>query len=565
MCKLLYSYYTNLELYLPYYNKTHKGICIKSSNFLNVSLHFFPISVEYMSSKLHFPLAATYSESLSLSMHKFLQNSGTAFIIFNSEMAILGTKGSVNKYIHKTPEGTSTYLLDVIPQIFRKELKMLVQNTIADKKLNTTKARKVIASNGNTYYLRIMSAPYISVSPAQETYVLVFEEFDFVDIPLSTETISDSLDKELSESLSRLPGQIDAYELFQNAPAGMALLDDKGRIEYTNQSFNALLNYSPWELQDKPLSLYCHQDDLPAIREKLQKLHQGLIESFRMSSRNYRKDGSVVNTVLLMRMIVDKGGSKHYVLQLVDITSRKEYEKYLQDRNKELEAHNQELDRFVASASHDLRAPLRSMLGLIYIMQGEEGVDPFKVYLNMMLTTINKLDNFIKDIIEHSRNSRMDVEINPIDFKEIVEDVFESVHFLEGADKIEKIIDIPEDATIYSDKTRLKAIFNNLITNAVIYHRYNQEQPFIKVSMKYHGPYVILKVTDNGRGIDKAYQDKIFEMFFRATEDIKGSGLGLYIVKEAVKKLGGNIAIESTPNVGTTFTVKLPANLPSEI
>ncbi len=518
-----------------------------------------------MSSKLHFPLAANYTESLSLSMHKFLQNSGTAFIIFNSDMAILGTKGSVSKYIHKDPKGNSTYLLDVIPQIFRKELKSLLQSTIAYKKLNTTKARRVIASNGNTYYLRIMSAPYISVSPAQETYVLVFEEFDFVDIPLTTESISESLDKELSDSLSGLPGQIDAYELFQNAPAGMAILDDKGRIEYTNQSFNNLLHYSPWELQDKPLALYCHQEDLASIREKMQKLHQGQIDSFRMSCRNYRKDGSVVNTVLLVRMLVDKTGGKHYILQLVDITSRKEYEKYLQERNKELEAHNQELDRFVASASHDLRAPLRSMLGLIYIMQGEQGVEPFKVYLNMMLSTINKLDNFIKDIIEHSRNSRMDVEVAPVDFRDIVGDVLESLHFLEGADKIEKILDLPEDATLYSDKTRLKAIFNNLITNAVIYHRYNQEHPYIKISMQYQGPFVILKVADNGRGIDKEYQEKIFDMFFRASEDIKGSGLGLYIVKEAVKKLGGDISIESAPKVGTTFTIKLPSNLPSEI
>jgi hypothetical protein len=116
----------------------------------------------------------------------------------------------------------------------------------------------------------------------------------------------------------------------------------------------------------------------------------------------------------------------------------------------------------------------------------------------------------------------------------------------------------------YSDAFRMRIIFKNLISNAIKYMNLRRPDNFIWFTIATDANALRLKVQDNGIGIDQAYIDRIFSMFFRATERSEGSGLGLYIVKQTVQRLGGTISLQSTLDEGTQFSIYLP-NLPPAV
>ncbi|SNR29892.1 HAMP domain-containing sensor histidine kinase [Flavobacterium sp. ov086] len=227
--------------------------------------------------------------------------------------------------------------------------------------------------------------------------------------------------------------------------------------------------------------------------------------------------------------------------------------------NQELKTANYELDRFVYSTSHDLRAPLNSMMGLIEIAKDDTTEEQMLDYLKMLKGSAEKLDGFICDILDYSRNSRMKIDNEHINFKELLSDVTENLKFIGGNIRTVEIkIDIPEETSIYSDKNRLLTILNNLISNAIRYQNSKIANPFVSVKIETFPTETIILVKDNGIGIDKESQAKIFDMFYRVSQESVGSGLGLYIVKEAVSKLNGDIKVQSEIGIGTTFLIKIP-------
>lgn len=234
-------------------------------------------------------------------------------------------------------------------------------------------------------------------------------------------------------------------------------------------------------------------------------------------------------------------------------------EKITQAKNAQLRKANAELDRFVYSASHDLRAPLSSLLGLIELAHKTTDRQELETYLKMMKGRIHHLDDFIKEIIDYSRNERLEVVRLPVNLYQLVEEISSGLKHLEGADKIEIQNEIPHDMVLPSDAMRLKIVLNNLLNNAIKYHDHNKESRFIRISVKPAGDGMIFSVTDNGMGIPAEHHDKVFNMFYRASDKSKGSGLGLYIVKESLGQLGGTVSLKSELGQGSTFTVQLPA------
>ncbi|MDX1902568.1 MAG: HAMP domain-containing sensor histidine kinase, partial [Thermonemataceae bacterium] len=171
---------------------------------------------------------------------------------------------------------------------------------------------------------------------------------------------------------------------------------------------------------------------------------------------------------------------------------------------------------------------------------------------------IIKLDNFIKDIIEYSRNARTELSYESLHIESFIEDIYKNLDYLDNAHKIDRQVEIQEEVCFITDTKRLSVIFNNLISNAINYHNFQQEHPWIKIHFLVQAKEALISISDNGLGIAEEHIHKIFNMFYRASYDSKGSGLGLYIVKEAVSKLGGTIAVASQKNNGTIFTIKIP-------
>ncbi|MEL7001328.1 MAG: HAMP domain-containing sensor histidine kinase [Bacteroidota bacterium] len=234
-------------------------------------------------------------------------------------------------------------------------------------------------------------------------------------------------------------------------------------------------------------------------------------------------------------------------------------------KNKTLEKTNQELDRFAYSTSHDLRAPLLSVLGLINISKMETSEEHTKEYLSMMEGRVHNLDAFIKDITDYSRNSRLAVTLEPVDFTSTVNDILDSHKFNENASNITFYKEIRLDRLLNIDKKRLEVILNNLVNNAIKYHNIEQDHPEVIIRVIFDGNNVKVTVKDNGTGIPKHHQGQVFDMFFRASEQSQGSGLGLYIVKESLEKINGTIQVFSEPGIGTEFVVIIPAEEVTEL
>lgn len=232
----------------------------------------------------------------------------------------------------------------------------------------------------------------------------------------------------------------------------------------------------------------------------------------------------------------------------------------LQSQNAELKKINKELDSFVYSVSHNLRAPLMSVLGLLDLAKHENqnNRSELDLYFSMMETSIHKLDETVKEILDYSRNARQNLSIEKIDLRKMIDDHFEKMQFMPGSQHIQRFIAINEKASFYSDNYRLSVIMNNLISNAIKYHDPEKETPFIRIAVDVDEEKAVMIFEDNGIGIEERYLEKVFDMFFRGTEKNKGAGLGLYIVKEAIDKLGGKISIQSKVGQGTLFAIELP-------
>ncbi|MEO9803068.1 MAG: HAMP domain-containing sensor histidine kinase [Reichenbachiella sp.] len=230
----------------------------------------------------------------------------------------------------------------------------------------------------------------------------------------------------------------------------------------------------------------------------------------------------------------------------------------LMDSNLELKKLNEEMDRFVYSTSHDLRAPLLSILGLLNIIENENTQYDIKGYLKLLRDSTVKLDRFISDIIDYSRNTRLEINCVEVDFSSLIDDSFKHLNYMPGCSTLLKLINIDNHATLYSDDRRLSIIFNNLISNAIKYQKSDIEDSFVNIEAEISHTELRVEIEDNGVGIAEQYLKNIFDMFYRASPEAKGSGLGLYIVQETLEKLNGSIEVESTLGKGTKFTVIIP-------
>jgi signal transduction histidine kinase len=237
---------------------------------------------------------------------------------------------------------------------------------------------------------------------------------------------------------------------------------------------------------------------------------------------------------------------------LMDVSHHSEKE--ILKKNDQLEKANSELDRFVYSASHDLKAPLSSLLGLIEIAKMDRKETSH--YLMLMQESIHNMEGFISDIISYSRNSGMEVINQTESLKKITVEIIDGLIFADHTRRIHIENKVASTINVHTDLPRLKVVLTNLIANAIKYSDERKES-FIRVEAYQNENETVISVSDNGIGIDDQHHDKIFNMFYRASEKSKGSGLGLYIVKETLLKINGSIKVESTLGVGTTFIVTL--------
>jgi PAS domain S-box-containing protein len=240
-----------------------------------------------------------------------------------------------------------------------------------------------------------------------------------------------------------------------------------------------------------------------------------------------------------------------------DITQQKDASEQLAVQYEELQKINYELDRFVYSVSHDLRAPLSSVLGLISVAEMENNGKELP-YLKLIKERIRHLDGFIRSILDYSRNARTEVTPTLIVVTTAVQEVKDSVRTMNGFNSIDIQVNIQENAPFYSDAIRFIVILNNLITNAIKFQDYHKPDSYLRLDFNITEQALQLRASDNGIGIASDHLQKVFDMFYRGTASASGSGIGLYLVKQTIEKMNGTITLTSELGKYTTFELVLP-------
>ncbi len=228
------------------------------------------------------------------------------------------------------------------------------------------------------------------------------------------------------------------------------------------------------------------------------------------------------------------------------------------EQNDELIKRNDELDRFVYSVSHELRAPIATMRGLHFLINNEENQDEINKYLAMEEKCLFRLDEYIKDILNYYANNRLNLLIEGIDFNKKVTENLEKFEFQIAHQGMEVDTSIQDIKNFYSDSYRLNMIFNNILSNAVKYYDMNKLQKTIAITISGDEKNIEIRIKDNGIGIAKSELPNIFTMFHKSEITSSSSGLGMYIVKESTEKLEGTIKIQSEKREFTELIICIP-------
>lgn len=236
--------------------------------------------------------------------------------------------------------------------------------------------------------------------------------------------------------------------------------------------------------------------------------------------------------------------------------------KELMEKNNQLVKINNDLDNFVYAASHDLRAPVSNIEGLIHMLKkiGDDKSRSAEV-ITLIEQSTRRLKSTIYDLTEIAKtHHEIDTHIEVVKFSEIWREVVYDIYDLikESEASIKTDFQVPE---IKFSRKNLKSIVYNLVSNAIKY-RHQDRHPEVFISSYQQDNYIILQVTDNGIGIKKENYEKVFKMFKRLlNHKVEGSGVGMYIVKRIIENAGGKIEIESEEGKGSTFRVILKKRL----
>lgn len=227
-------------------------------------------------------------------------------------------------------------------------------------------------------------------------------------------------------------------------------------------------------------------------------------------------------------------------------------------KNKELQSAYDELGKFAYSITHDVRGPLLSVIGALDLARNIDNISDLRELMELMSESVKKLDEYIRSTHEYYKFKRGALHFEEINFNKVLNDIAALFRIAGHTKNISFTTEVVQNEPFYSDEMSIKMILNNLVSNAYNYQRKDASDKFVNVSIKVIDDNAEIIVKDNGIGIHESHVSNIFTMFYRATSEENGSGLGLYNVKDALEKLNGTIEVSSVVNSGSVFKVIIP-------
>lgn len=329
------------------------------------------------------------------------------------------------------------------------------------------------------------------------------------------------------------------------------------KIVFVNPAFTEMTGYKSNEVIGKSPTVFMGRT---SVKNDMNRLSQALRkkEEFKFETLNHRKDGEEYWVNFSMIPITNSEGEhSHWISIQRDITEDKHREKEREQLIRELTQNNKDLKQFSYITSHNLRAPLSNLTGLLNLMQDipvENG--ELKEILNGFSTSTHLLNETINDLVKVVIiKDNPSIQKEEVLIKDVFENVFNQLSFLISLHKPILRIELEKVTILNINKAYLESILLNLFTNAIKY-RSPKRTLRIFVSSKEVDDEITLIFKDNGIGIDmERNRDKIFGLYQRFHNYPDSKGLGLYLVKSQVETMGGSIQVESEVDKGTTFTL----------
>ena len=316
------------------------------------------------------------------------------------------------------------------------------------------------------------------------------------------------------------------------------VIDSSGKVEFISRSLvqNLQLEQANWVGQD--LFSLVSVRNKPKIRKAL-RLVNGSAASIDMLSF---KNGAKRYFDATLARNRSGHGDLNYIINLHDITKRVEHEKQLTLKNKEL-------DSFIYKVSHDLKAPLKSIEGLINLSKVNScNKDE---YLRLINHGISQMQSYITELGLDVREKNL--KISQVDLRKFLDELIQELKFTPEAHRITFNIKVRNEIPISTDLFLLSTILRNLLSNAIKYQDQDRKRPEVNIDVTTRAGLFCVEIQDNGIGISEDQLRNIFTMFHRASNTKEGTGVGLAIANEAAKRIKGTIEVSSTLRKGSTF------------
>ncbi|MEM6765291.1 MAG: PAS domain-containing sensor histidine kinase [Bacteroidota bacterium] len=336
---------------------------------------------------------------------------------------------------------------------------------------------------------------------------------------------------------------------------GLMITDEEEKTLFVNERLSQIIGISRESIIGKKSYEFlqvAHADYQELIKHKSSLRKEGVADEYEIEL--VKPDGERIWVLVGGAPNTDQFGHINGTIAIItDITDRKKAELQLKKTNNELDA-------FVYKASHDLKGPLASIIGVTNIARDEVADPKAHDYFQLIAQSATRLDRILMDLIDVTRINKGEIILEEVDLKELTQDIINSLEHQPEVENVQFNIQNRLSKTVITDQKLIASVLQNLITNGINYRDPQKPQSWIQISLSCTENSASVSVTDNGKGIPERRIQKVFDMFYRGDKTSKGSGLGLYIVKNALEKLCGTYQLESQEGQGTSFTFTLPLN-----
>jgi len=345
--------------------------------------------------------------------------------------------------------------------------------------------------------------------------------------------------------------------MIQNYRSGIWMVDKEFRLMEYNSVFKAgaKLAYNIELYKGCPILELLPKEDAQLWRTRYLKAFEG-------NSNTYHHAQEVMGKMEYYDIVVYPiyvGESIEGVGVVTnDVSSIEESKAKLKTQNEELKKLNYELDTFMYRSTHDMRAPVATLMGLIDLAITEDDPKVKDDCLRFIARATKRMDQFIREIADITKNAKFDLEIQEINFESMIPELLEELAQSETHNRVKTNFKIEGSEILYSDNFRLKTILRNIISNAIKYADLEKDS-YVEIEIQLLKGHASISIKDNGQGIREEDLEKVFNMFFRANDKSEGSGLGLFIVSELVEKIKAEIDLKSQFEKGTEVKLNIPS------